>query len=195
MLITSPINTEMTFDETSTSAQGDSVVVLLAIQQVAKKYLIREVEIKEQIARALLSGHLFVRDAEGLPYQPPECDLSVEKIRFEDLNGHFASHGHDYRLYLGDVAELGETSSADLSPFATPRISVNVGRIQKIRSFFEAQGLDPMNIPFGGKKAAKRHLTEKLKLCSPGGFEETWKAACGKLVRTAGHETYGKRHR
>lgn len=194
MLITSPINTEMTFDETSTSTQGDSIVVLLAIQQVAKKYFISEVEIKHQIVRALLSGHLFVRDADGLPYQPSECDLSVEKIRFEDLNGYFASHGLDYRLYLGDVAELGETSGVDLSPFAKPRISVHVGRIQKIRSFFEAQGIDPMNIPWGGKKAAERYLTDKLKLCTPIGFEETWRKACGKLVRTAGHNTYAKRH-
>lgn len=194
MLIISRTNPEMTIDAISTSTAEGCVLVLLAIQQIAKKYSIPEAEVKYEIAGALLSGEIFVRNTAGFPYQPEACDLSVEKIRIEDLNGYFASHGHDYRLYLGDMPELGETSSADLSPFATPRISVNVGRIQKIRLFFEAQGIDPMNIPCGGKKAAKRYLTEKLKLCTPSGFEETWKAACGKLVRTTGHDTYAKRH-
>ena len=70
MLIISLTNPEMNIDAISTSNTEGCVLVLLAIQQVAKKYLIPEAEVKYEIAGALLSGDIFVRNTAGFPYQP-----------------------------------------------------------------------------------------------------------------------------
>lgn len=192
MLIIVPTNTDNLFEEATPEVAGN-VTVLAAIYRIAKKYLIRVLDVKHEIARALLTGDLLVRNQAGCHYRPSECDLSVERVSIEDLNGYFKSHGHDYRLYPGDFSNEWFGSKNSGTPFAVQRLSVNEVRTRAIYNFLESKGIDPMNIPWGGKKAIEKHLTQELKLCTPGGFDETWRAIRGKYVRTAGHEIYARR--
>lgn len=196
MLIIAPTNIEISLGEAVYEMAG-KVTVLAAIHLIAKKYLIREVVVKHEIAHALLTGHLLVRNQAGFQYQPPVCDLSVECISIEDLNTYFASHGHDYRLYPCDFSHdgFGVAANTGISPFTVPRCSVNEVRTQAIHNFLNSKGVDPMNIPWGGKKAIEKHLTQELKLCTPGGFAETWRAICGRYVRMAEHDMYARRPR
>ncbi|QRM20743.1 hypothetical protein GBK02_15850 [Dechloromonas sp. TW-R-39-2] len=194
MLIISLTNPEMNIVAISTSTTEGCVLVLLAIQQIAKKYSIPEAEVKYEIAGALLSGDIFVRNTAGFPYQPDACVLSVEKIRLEDLNGYFASRGHAYRLLPEDIVPQCKPSSAGLPPLNKPRISVIEIRIQAILSHLEEMRVDHMNIPKGWYKVLEKHLTEELKLCTKSGFYDAWRAGRGKRFKTANHHINGRRH-
>ena len=149
---------------------------------------------KYEIAGALLSGDIFVRNTAGFPYQPDACDLSVEKIRLEDLNGYFASRGHAYRLQPEDIVPQRKPSSAGLSPLNKPHISVTEIRIQAILSYLAEMRIDHMNIPKGWYKPLEKHLTEELKLCSKSGFYEAWCTGRGKRFKTANHHINGRRY-
>lgn len=186
MLIISP--TKLT-DE-SLAPDNSRLTVAAAYRQIAKKYKLSEDQVKSEIVRALLGGHLHVRNQAGFPYCPDVLDLTVECITFDDLNDYFASQGHRYRLYRCDFDAPAPVDAKG----GKEHVSVKEIRIEKIVSFLIENGIDLMCVPRGWKGKAEKHLTEGLRLCSHSGFVDAWKEGAGVRFKDVYHDRHAKRY-
>jgi len=140
--------------------------------------------------RALLVGHLHVRNQAGFPYSPDVLDLSVERVTIDDLNDYFASQGHRYRLYRADF-DVPVPGNAQVGKGGVSVVEV---RIEKIVSYLTENGIDLMCVPRGWKGRTEKYLTEELRLCSHSGFTEAWKEGAGVRFKDMYHDRHAKRY-